>query len=322
MSRLRLGILGCARIVRRDFAGAAAEAPSVELAGLASRNVEKAAAWAKEYGISKHFGSYEALLADPDIDAVYLPLPNEMHRTWALRAAECGKHVLCEKPLGLDYADAKIIADGCREQGVMLMEAFMWRHHPRVALAKKIITAGDIGELRLVKMDFSFPIDDGDWRLDPQRGGGALYDLGCYAINAARLFTGNEPLEAHAAARMQHGVDMTVGATVQFPDDTAAVFDCSFECPERNRLEIVGTHGVLELPGGVLPSENAELVVFNRQAERKTITPEPANQYAGEMEAFAAAVRTGTLPAPAEDGLLNMKALEMVHQAAHAKVSV
>ena len=192
---LRLGILGCARIVRRAIVAAARKSSSVEITALAGRNGATAAAWAAEFGIPKHYDSYEALLADPEIDAVYIPLPNELHLPWTERAAEAGKHVLCEKPLALNVAQAMLMSDACRKAGVVLMEAFMWRHHPRVAHARKLLADGKLGELRLVKMDFSFDIDRSDWRLDAARGGGALFDLGCYGINIARTFTQSEPTE-------------------------------------------------------------------------------------------------------------------------------
>ncbi len=146
-------------------------APGIELAAIASRRPGEAAKWAAEYSIPQSYESYEAILADPTIDAVYLPLANELHKPWVLAAAAAGKHVLCEKPLALDAEEAEEMASGCRRAGVMLMEAFMWRHHPWVAEAQDIIQSGRIGELRLVKMDFSFSIQPGDWRLDPTRGG-------------------------------------------------------------------------------------------------------------------------------------------------------
>jgi D-xylose 1-dehydrogenase (NADP+, D-xylono-1,5-lactone-forming) len=313
---LRFGILGCARIVRRAIAGALRTAPSAVWRGLASRNPATTAAWAAEFGVPRTYESYEALIADPEIDAVYIPLPNDLHRPWALNAAAAGKHVLCEKPLALDVDDARAIVDGCRRSGVVLMEAFMWRHHPRVAAARKMLAEGVIGELRLVKMDFSFRIDPTDWRLEPGRGPGALYDLGCYGINISRLFNGAEPKEVFARARyLKPGVDMTLAMELAFPGDVLSLLDASFECHDRNRFELTGTQGTIEFPGGVLPAEKATLVV-HRGADREVIEFAAADQYAEMIECFCRSVAAGKLESPAEDGLANMLAVEQVRNAA------
>ncbi len=189
----------------------------------------------------------------------------------------------------------------------------MWRHQSRVAHARKMLAGGQLGELRLVKMDFSFPIDRTNWRLDPHRGGGAGFDLGCYGINAARLFTGartdrgsceREPL--HVGSRYDASPMM-----LRFPRDVVALLDCSFECPGRNRIEIVGTDGALEFPDGVLPRPESELVF--RHGESTDTIRFPANdQYVGQIECFCASVAAGRLLDPAEDGLANMKVLDAV----------
>jgi D-xylose 1-dehydrogenase (NADP+, D-xylono-1,5-lactone-forming) len=313
---LRFGILGCARIVRRAIAAALEKAPSAVWHGLAGRNPATTAAWGGEFGVPRTYDSYEALIADSEIDAVYIPLPNELHRPWALRAAEAGKHVLCEKPLALDVADARAIVDGCRRAGVVLMEAFMWRHHPRVVAARRMLAEGRIGELRLVKMDFSFQIDPADWRLEPGRGPGALYDLGCYGINISRYFTGHEPSDVYARARyLKPEVDMTLGMELKFPGDVLALLDASFECHDRNRFELVGTAGSLEFPGGVLPAEKSTLVV-HRGSVREVIEFAAADQYAEMIECFCRSVAAGRLEAPAEHGLANMRVVEQVRNTA------
>lgn len=313
---LRLGILGCARIVRRAIVAAARKSSLVEITALAGRNGATAAGWAAEFGIPKHYDSYEALIADPDVDAVYIPLPNELHRPWTLAAAAAGKHVLCEKPLALDVADARPMVEACRRAGVVLMEAFMWRHHPRVVHARKMLSDGALGELRLVKMDFSFDIDRTDWRLDASRGGGALFDLGCYGINIARTFTQSEPTEIIARANyFAPGVDMTLGMLLRFPGDVTALLDCSFECPPRNRFEIVGTKGSIEFPDGVLPPEEATLVIRTND-ESETLQLPAADQYAEMLDCFARSIAAGRLEPPAEDGLANMQVVEAVKTAA------
>jgi predicted dehydrogenase len=201
------------------------------------------------------------------------------------------------------------MAAECRRRGVILMEAFMWRHHPRVRRTSEMVAAGELGELRLVKMDFSFDIDRADWRLRPEQGGGALFDLGCYGINAARLFTRAEPIEVTGWWRRHFtGVDMTDGFALRFPGGVMALIDCSFECPYRNRLEVIGTKAAIELPDGVLPSESSELVV-RRESGVERISFGAAQQYAEQVKAFCASIDKGALIEPAEDGLANMQAL-------------
>lgn len=317
---LKFGILGCARIVKRAIATAMHRSPRVEPVAIASRALETAQSWSAELKIPRAYGSYEELLADPDLDAVYIPLPNELHKEWCVKAAKAGKHVLCEKPLALDAAEAKSLVDGVQRQKKVLMEAFMWRHHPQVDFVLDMIRTGRLGELRLVKMDFSFDIDRSDWRLDPERGGGALYDLGCYGINAARLFTGMEPIEICARSHKHStGVDMTLAMELRFKNDVLALLDCSFECPPRNRIEIVGTKASVVLPGGVLPPLEAEAQVtrllggipLTEQVKFPT-----ADQYARMFSVFAESVAGGKLLAPAENGLANMRVLDAVRKQA------
>jgi predicted dehydrogenase len=315
-SLVRFGILGCARICRRGLIPGIQRSGVATLSAIASRDPRTAAAWAAEFGVPRHYSSYEALVADPELDAVYIPLPNELHRPWVLACAAAGKHVLCEKPLALDVAEAEVMAAASRAAGVVLMEAFMWRHHPRVAHVRRMLAGGELGELRLVKMDFSFDIDRSDWRLERARGGGALFDLGCYAINAARLFTGSQPQQVFArAVPYQTGVDMTLGMLLRFASGCLALADCSFECPHRNRLEIVGTRAAVEFPGGVLPPVESELVI-RRDRASEVIPFAACDQYAEQVKAFCAGIAAGRLPEPAEDGLENMRVLEQLRGAA------
>jgi xylose dehydrogenase (NAD/NADP) len=309
---IQFGILGCARICRRVMIAGIRSSGVAELAAIASRDAATARSWAAEYEIQKHYDSYEALLSDSTIDAVYIPLPNELHAKYAIQAAEGGKHVLCEKPLARTVDEAAQIVAACRRYGVMLMEAFMWRHHPRVAHARRMIDEGQLGDLKLVKMDFSFDIDRRDWRLDPARGGGALFDIGCYGVNAARLFARSQPVEVMGwTRRHETGADMTSGILMRFPGGVLGLIDCSFECPYRNRLEVVGTKGAIEFPGGVLPQPTSELLFRHGDATEHLSFP-IADQYAEQVKAFCDAIRRGSLPEPAEDGLANMQVMEEI----------
>ncbi len=310
---LRWGILGCARIVRRALISAFQTSESGTLHALASRDGTTARAWAAEFGVPRAFGSYGELLADPDLDAVYIPLPNELHKPWVFAAADAGKHVLCEKPLALNAAEAREMVDHCRRRQVVLMEAFMWRHQPRTAELRRLVAEGAIGDLRLVRSSFSFPIEPGDWRLDPGRGGGALWDVGCYGVSTARLFAGGEPDAVRALARFgPTGVDLTLTASLHFPGGVLGLVDCSFEQPLRCSYELVGTRGLIEVLDAYLPPDRpiAELRVDDQARE---LVFEGRDQYAAMVDAVAEAVARGNrLLEPAEDGLAQMAVLDAI----------
>jgi D-xylose 1-dehydrogenase (NADP+, D-xylono-1,5-lactone-forming) len=328
--KIRWGILGCARIAKRGLIPGIAASKSGVLHALASRDEAVSRLWAEEYGFSKAYGSYRDLLADAEIDAVYIPLPNELHKPWALAAADAGKHILCEKPLALDAREADAMAEACRKRGVILMEAFMWRHQPRTLAILQTLRQGELGELRLIRSSFSFPIAPGDWRLDPSRGGGALWDVGCYGVNAARLFTAEEPSRFRTLARRgPSGVDLSLTAILEFPSGVLALVDCSFEQPFRCCYELVGTRGMIEVPLAYLPPTGSKPAATiskidggasadSRPQESTVLKFKRADQYAAMVDLFASSVSAGTLLEPGEDGLAQMLALERVNSAARA----
>jgi predicted dehydrogenase len=209
------------------------------------------------------------------------------------------------------------MVDACRRAGVLLMEGFMWRHHPRTTRIVELVRGGEIGELRLVRSSFSFDIDRSDWRLDAARGGGALWDVGCYGVNACRLLCGSEPARVTASARWwPTGVDMTLAATLEFPGGAIGQIDCSFEAPFRCRYEVVGTTGVIEVPDAFLPGETPE-IFLHRAAACDRIAAPPGNQYSDMVDHFCSALLGGRpLAPPAEDGLLNMRVLHEIRQSA------
>ncbi|WP_165229967.1 Gfo/Idh/MocA family protein [Aquisphaera insulae] len=325
---LRWGILGCARISRRGLIPGIKGSKSGALTAIASRELEKARAWGDEFGIPRVHGDYAALLADPELDAVYIPLPNELHAPWVKAAADAGKHVLCEKPLALNAEEAASMVAHCRDRGVILMEAFMWRHQPRTLTLRDRIAQGLIGDLRLIRASFSFPIEGDDWRLDTARGGGSLWDVGCYGVSTARLFAASEPDSIRARAHFgPSGVDMSLAASLSFPGGVLASIDCSFEQPFRCTYEIVGTRGVIEVPDAYLPPSGSPPMAVLRtigsgsdsdaNGDRTTVLEFPAaDQYAAMVDAFAASVAAGRLQEPAEDGLAQMKALDAILAAA------
>jgi predicted dehydrogenase len=323
-ARLRWGILGCARIARSGLIPGIHGSRTGSLAALASRQPAVAQAWAQEFGIPRSYGSYQQLLDDPAIDAVYIPLPNELHQPWVIAAADAGKHVLCEKPLARDAKEARAMVDRCKHRGVILMEAFMWRHQERTRDLLERVNSGAIGELRLIRSSHSFPIDPGDWRLDPARGGGALWDVGCYGVSTARLFAGEEPRAYRALAHFgDSGVDLTLTALIEFSRGLIAVIDCSFEQPRRGHYELVGTRGVIDVPDAYVPavdrSSEATLRLVADAAAPEGPEPQPtgltyaaADQYGAMVDHFARSVAAGRLLAPAENGLQQMVALDQV----------
>lgn len=319
-TNLRWGILGCARISRRGLIPGIRGSQGGRLEAIASRDLDIARNWAEEFQIPKAYGSYQDVLDDPTIDAVYIPLPNELHLHWVTAAADAGKHILCEKPLALDAAEAATMVEHGRSRKVMLMEAFMWRHQPRVAALRRLVADGAIGELRLVRSSFSFPIDMSDWRLDSARGGGALWDIGCYGVSTTRLYAGAEPTRIQSQAHFgPSGVDLTLTAELTFPGNVLGLIDCSFEQPFRCMYELVGTRGVIEVPDAYLPPARPLAYKRGLEGPAEELSFDGRDQYAAMVDAFAASVAAGRLIEPAEDGLGTMKALDTILKTARGR---
>jgi len=316
---IRWGVLGAARIAINQVIPALQQVASAQVVAIASRDLGRARDVAARFSIPKAFASYKALLDDPDVDAVYIPLPNALHAPWTMRAAEAGKHVLCEKPLALNAAEAGEMIAACRDHGVQLAEAFMYRHHPQIAQALELVRSGDIGVPRLVRGSFSFELNrPDDVRWNPQLGGGALLDVGCYPVSAARLVFGTEPLRASAQALFgASGVDETLAGILGFPDEAYALIDCSFRLPWRQALEIIGSKGRIVLSIPYNPGLKPTTLTVIRGDDQKTITVVPANSYILMVEAFNDALLSRRpLPYPPEDAQANMRALDMLIAAA------
>jgi D-xylose 1-dehydrogenase (NADP+, D-xylono-1,5-lactone-forming) len=292
---LRLGLLSSANINEKLVAGARRAADEVELVAVGSRELRRAEAQAKTLGIPHAHGSYEAVLEDPDVDAVYIPLPNSLHVDWSVRALEAGKHVLCEKPLSRHPEQVERAFDAAERSGRVLLEGFMWRHHPQARRMLELLPR--IGELRLVRAAFSFPLDrTGDIRLSGELEGGALMDVGCYCVSGARLVAG-EPLELSGAQVVGgDGVDVRFAATMRFDGDVLAHFDCGLDMAMRDELELVGAEGSLFLDD---PWHSREPVIELRAADGSVerVSAEVDNPYACELRDLAAAV-AGERPAP------------------------
>jgi xylose dehydrogenase (NAD/NADP) len=244
---VRWGILSTASINRLVIPGAHAS-DEVELIAVASREQARADAYAREWGIERAYGSYEALLEDSEVEAVYIPLPNSMHCEWSIRALEAGKHVLCEKPMSRHPADVEEAFDAAERAGRVLMEAFMYRHNPQTSRLRELVEDGAVGELRLVRSAFSFALwDESNIRLRTDVEGGSLMDVGCYCVSGSRLLAG-EPQQVGGQAYVgPSGTDWVFAGTMRFPGDVLATFDCGTALASRDELEAVGTEGSLFL---------------------------------------------------------------------------
>jgi predicted dehydrogenase len=258
---------------------------------VASRSAERAEAYAQEHGIPRWHSSYEDLLADPEIDAVYVPLPNSMHVEWSVRALQAGKHVLCEKPMSRHPQEVERAFDVAEQEGRVLAEAFMWRHHPAIARARELIDGGAIGRVRVIRAAFAFLAQPPDIRLDDALEGGGLMDVGCYCVSGLRALAGSEPERVYAEQVVgEGGVDVALVATLRFPGDVLGLMDCGLSYAERDQLEAVGDAGTLVMHDPWHGRESG-IEVRARDGSVQHVEIEPANSYALELADVEAAVR-------------------------------
>jgi predicted dehydrogenase len=267
------------------------------LVAVASRDVATADAYAKEWGIGRAHGSYEALLADPEVDAVYIPLPNHLHAEWTIRAARAGKHVLCEKPLALSVADVDAMEAAAREGGVTLAEAFMYRHHPQTLKVKELVDGGAIGALRFVRGTFSFPLDrPDDVRLRPEWGGGCLWDVGCYPLSFARFVLGGEAREVFGSQVLgPTGIDETFAGQLAFPGGVLVQIDAGFRAPLRTEMELTGTEGRILVRHPWRPVAEQPILLIRGDVTEEILVA-GKDRYLLEIEDLAVAARTGQPP--------------------------
>jgi xylose dehydrogenase (NAD/NADP) len=319
---VRWGILSTAGIaVHRFIPGAMASSNGV-VAAIASRDRERAATVAAKLGIPRAHGSYEDLLADPEVDAIYNPLPNSMHAEWTIRAADAGKPILCEKPLTRDAAEAGALVEACKQRNVLLMEAFMYRFHPQHARVRALIDGGAIGDLRAVRTAFTFnlsPLNPANVRLQADLAGGALMDVGCYCVNAARLVFGEEPSLATATwdYRAQFRVEIAMAGALTFSDGRTATFDCGFRAAGKGWYMAVGTTGTIEVPAAFVPNPDPTLVIITDAQGRHEETIPGVDQYRLEAEEFASCLIEARPPRyPAEDAVANMRAVDALYRSA------
>jgi predicted dehydrogenase len=326
MSVLRWGILSTADIAVNKVIPGMRAASRAEVLAIASRDQGRAEAAARELGIPRAYGSYEALLADPDVDAVYIPLPNHLHAAWTIAAARAGKHVLCEKPLAMSAAEARTMVDACREAGIVMMEAFMYRQHPSWVAVRDLVASGRIGRLQAVDSWFSYHLDDpANIRSIREFGGGALYDIGCYSVNLSRMLFGDEPTSVASTIVRDpaSGVDILTSGMLAFPDGTAT-FTCATRVEPDQRVSIYGTTGriEIEIPFNIPPDRPSRVLVAAGGDPPVAPATEilefaPADPYGVQADRFAEAVLDGApVPVSNEDSVANLRVIERLFDAA------
>lgn len=316
--KVRWGILGCANIAVKAVIPAIQQSETGTVVAIASRERSKAEETAVELGLGRAWGSYEELVADPGVDAIYIPLPNHLHTPWAIRAAQAGKHVLCEKPIALDEGEAREMASACAAAGVVFAEAFMYRFHPRYDRIKEIIDSGEIGTIRGMHASFRY---DGSQKSDNVRwyrdmGGGGIYDVGCYCISSARLLLGREPeavtAQAFFSPRHDH-VDMMASGLVEFPGGVSLTFDCAMWASPRQTLEIIGTEGRIELTESAFSNPRPDQAFITVQVGdfRRLEQVVGPNQYTLMVDDFGRAVQNGTpVRFGPDDAVANIRVVE------------
>ena len=320
------GLLSTARINDALLAGAALS-DRVRVAAVASRDLARAEAYARERGIERAYGSYEALLADPEIEAVYIGLPNGLHVEWSIRALEAGKHVLCEKVLDKRVDRVEEAFDTAERADRFLMEGFMYRHHPQTKRLAELVADGAIGELRLVRAAFSFSLTElGDVRMRPELDGGSITDVGCYGISAIRLLAGEPESVTATQVLGSTGVDVRFAGTLALPGGVLGYFDCAFDLPYRSELEVVGSEGVVRVVDpftiGSLGVGGSGIEV-RRGDEVEVVRAGDENHYQLELDNLSDAIRGIADPLLGrEDAVAQARAIEALYRAAEDGVAV
>jgi predicted dehydrogenase len=323
VTTVRWGILSTADIGMTKVTPAIQAAENCEVVAIASRDRARAAAAAAELGIPAAYGTYEELLAADDIDAVYIPLPNDLHAEWTVKAAGAGKHVLCEKPLALSAPEAEEMVRACERASVKLAEAFMYRHHPTWVEAVRLLRNGAIGELQGVQSWFSYYNDDPEnIRNRPENGGGAIMDIGCYNINASRMLFDAEPVRIEAAVRRDPvmGIDTLSSAVLEFPGGGQATFTCSIRSEDYQRVHIVGSTGriEIEIPFNIPPNRETRILLTVGgdppvAPVTETLVFPAEDQYTIQARLFAQAILDDSpVPVPVSDAIANMKAIDSI----------
>ncbi|WP_226086075.1 Gfo/Idh/MocA family protein [Mesobacillus sp. S13] len=327
MKKIKWGILSNANIAQTQVIPAIQRSALSEVEAIASSS-GKAAEVAAKLNIPRVYDTYEELLQDPKIDAVYIPLPNSLHHKWVLEAAKDGKHILCEKPAALTAQEMIEMERYCKEQHVLFMEAFMYQFHPQHVRVKEIIASGEIGEVKLMRSSFSYYMEDRETniRMDKSLGGGSIYDVGSYCIHSMRNILGAEPVKvkAHGKLDPETGVDVSAVAYLEFERGIQGVFDCSFEASFRQEYEIVGTRGRIQVPRAFRPDVNGGngLVTVETNGQQRTEKVE-GDIYLLEVDHLSEAIlEKKSLIYPAEETIANMRVIDACYSSLEKKEEV
>lgn len=327
MKKIRWGILSTAKIGVEKVIPAMQQGTYTEVVAIASRSAGKAKEAAERLGIQTSVSSYQELLELPDVDAVYNPLPNHLHVDWSLKALEAGKHVLCEKPLGLDYADAYRLQKSAEAHPKLkVMEAFMYRHHPRWKKVKELVSNGALGALQSIHSFFSYYNDDPDnIRNKPEISGGGLMDIGCYCISVPRFIFGEEPVSVVGEMEIDPnlGIDRLTSGMMRFPAGIAT-FTCGTQMAAHQKVTITGSGGKIEIPMPFnQPVDRPTKLLLTKESGTEELSFETCNQYTAQGDQFAKAVLEGhPVPTPLEDALANMKVIDAVVKSSNEKAWV
>lgn len=317
MKTIKWGILSTAKIGLNSLIPAIRASDNGTVHAIASRDARKAETVAGKMNIPVSYGSYEELLADESIDAIYNPLPNHLHLPWTIKAMEAGKHVLCEKPIAMDSNEAEVLLQKSRElPDLKVMEAFMYRFHPQWEVVQSLIEKGEIGTLGSIHSVFTYYNDDPEnIRHMPNMGGGGLMDIGCYCISVSRLLFGSEPDRVYGTIDIDpgFGVDRRASGLLSF-GDKSSTFLCSTQLKSYQRVQIFGTGGIIEVDRPFNPeSDKTARIFLKKPGERETIEVEAVDQFRLQVDAFCNSITHGTaVPTPLEDALANMKVIDAV----------
>ena len=327
---VKWGVLGTARIAHEEVIPAILEADGAELVAVASRDLANADRCAREFGITKAYGDYAGLLSDPEIEAVYIPLPNHLHARYTIAAAEAGKHVLCEKPIAGSLADGVRMFDACEQHGVLLMEAFMYRFHPQTHRMLELVKSGAIAEAHLVRASHSFPLHlknrEDDCRWNRETAGGCLNDVGIYCLDVAQLLFKIKPTSAFARAeyRVPHSAEVALQGIVEFSPNQTLIFDCSFMDAHQNEYAVLGDQGRISASSTFHPPRGQAVEIHvETESESQVERIAPINEYRLEVEHFSRCVRSGAVPAITRDmSLRNLRVAESLLESARTGTRV
>lgn len=310
MKKIKWGVLGYARIARLSGIPAIKMASNSEFYAIASRDEDKLRECNEEFGVTKTYTSYDELLDDPEIDAVYIPLPNSLHKEWTIKAANKGKHILCEKPIALNAHETIEMVEECEKNNVNFMEGFMYRFTDRTKKVQEVLMRGDIGDVKYINSTFRFFLDrENTIKMKPELGGGSIYDVGCYPLNFVGMVVGKEPESVSAEYIYQDGVDVMFTGVLKYDNGIIATINSGFNAYGRMYSEIIGTKGLIEIPDTFL--DNAGTITVITDDGKKEIPVEKCERYALEVEEFADSILNNRKPMlSTEESIRNMRIMD------------